>query len=355
MEAFIYILIVAILCCFLPYKRQKTASFFLLLFMMIMCGMRGYDVGIDTQGYVDNVVYLDDSDLRHGPIFMGLKYIANLFLNVGTAYLMMIAVLTYIPLLFIIENKSPAPAISVLMFIIATAIFFNESFNIIRQEMAIVYVLWGAVMLDEGKKVKALFLALLSVLIHPYTIIFILFFFLYRIELTKKKAFGLLALSVIIGMGAGSLSLIHDFLNLVSVFTSDSSVALVTRFSKYADGDIDANFSLVGQVVHIFPLTALCVLGANNKKILNNTFYKMMFWGCLLLNMVVSVTYCERISSTYTIAQLIAVPFMIKEFKDNSKVILYIVLFLTSVLYIYNFNQFIVNQQVWVPYHTFFN
>ena len=99
---FYLVLAVSAFCCFLPYKKQKIASTFLLVAMMLICGLRASDVGVDTHRYVAFAEMRWD-DYRWGPIFVVLKHIAELFPNTGSAFLMLMSMLTYLPLLFVIK------------------------------------------------------------------------------------------------------------------------------------------------------------------------------------------------------------------------------------------------------------
>ena len=351
--AYVGVLVLAAFVCCLSFEEQRKASVFLILFMMLMCGLRAHDVGVDTPNYVAYAVKSDVDDYKFGPIFLILKSISEIFGDDGSVFLMIMALLTYVPLVYVVAEKSPYPGLTVLMYIIPVAIFFNESFNIARQSIGIVYILLAAIMIDEGKIYQSIPLIILSFFFHPYTIIFAIFPFLNKIVLTEKVVIISLGVSILIGL-VGSLSGIQSFLNLLMTYTMDSSSDLVTKFAKYADYDIEANFSLVGQLSHMLPLSALCFLGMNEYT-LENTFYKMMFYGCILTNVTVSVIFCERIASTFTIAQLLAVPYIFYYQSDMMRKLVVSLLVATALLYVYNLEQYSHDTELWIPYHTVFN
>ena len=346
-------MIVASLCCILPRKTQRFTSTLLLLIMMFMCGMRAYDVGADTHNYVDYITFLNLDDYKWGPLFVLMRSAALLFDNSQTAFLMIMAIFTYLPLIVLVRKNSFYPALSVLMYIIPVGIFFNESFNIARQSIAIIYVLIGALCVEKHNKTMSLFFLVLAFLFHPYTFISFPIIFFDKINLSKEFVYIILIVSAIIGI-AGAMTGIQEGLNLLMLATQDSSSELVVRLSKYGEADnINSGFSLVGQFSHILPLLLLCALGANNKT-LNNTYYKMMLFGCVITNIFVSVIYCERIASTYTIAQILAVPYIYKMGNKNTKILLVVLLVGTALLYVYNLNGYS-TLPAWTPYHTFFN
>ena len=351
--AYVGVLVLAAFVCTLEFEEQRKASICLVFFMMLMCGLRGHDVGVDTPNYVRYAVESDVDDYKFGPIYLVLKSISEMFGDDGSVFLLMMALLTYIPLIYIVSEKSPCPGLTVLMYIIPVAIFFNESFNIARQSIGIMYILLASIMIEERKTIQSIPLIILAFFFHPYTIIFAFFFFFFKIILTEKIVMISLGVSIIIGL-VGSLSGIQSFLNLLMIYTMDSSSDLVTKFAKYADYDIEANFSLVGQLSHMLPLSALCFIGIN-KFTLENTFYKMMFYGCILTNVTVSVIFCERIASTYTIAQILAVPYIYYYQSELKRNLLVSLLVATALLYVYNLEQYSHDTELWIPYHTIFN
>lgn len=348
---FIYILIAAIICCFLPKEKQKIASILLLFAMMIICGIRAYDVGVDTHNYVQYVRSSNESDYKWGPLYLLFKQIALLFNNERTAFLMIMSALTYVPLMFIASKRSSYPALSVLFFIIPVADYFVQSMNIVRQSMAIVYVLGAAILIDQHKKKLAALFLVLAFFLHPYTFIAVGLLFLDKIHLTKKGVTIILVVSCLLGL-VGMLTGIRDVLNLMMLLTSDSSEGLISKLGKYGGNyDIESNFSLIGQLSHMLPLMAMCWLGANDKS-MKSIYFKMMLIGCVITNIFVSVIYCERIASTYTIAQFLAVPMIYKTSSPLYKRLITLLIITTSLLFIYNLKG---NMQldIWEPYRTF--
>lgn len=350
---YIYALIIAVLCCFLPRQIQKYTSVIILMVMMFICGFRAYDVGVDTHNYVAYASMQGDvSDYKWGPFYLIIKYFAGFFDNNQTAFLIIMAMLTYIPLAIVIKNKSEYPALSVLMFIIPVANYFVQSFNICRQSIAIVFVLIAALLIEKGKKWQSLGVFVLCFLIHPYSFIALVIFLFDRIILSKTKVTVVIIVTMLLGL-VGTLTGIQDVLNLLMLATSDSSSELISKLGKYGDYEIAASFSIVGQLSHMLPLSAMCFLGANEKT-MKTILYKMMFAGCVLTNILVSVIFCERIASTFTIAQLIAVPYIYKTSNKFNRRMLILLIIGTALLFLYNFKAD-TQLDIWTPYHTIFD
>ena len=350
---YIYVLVFAILCCFLPRQVQKQSSIVLLMIMMLICGFRAYDVGVDTHNYAEYAAKQEDvSDYNFGPFYLLLKYLANLFPNSQTAFLLIMAMLTYIPLAVIARKYSEYPALSVLMYIIPVAEYFVQSFNICKQSIAIVYVLIAAILISKGKKKPAFWILIFCLLIHPYSFFGFILFFIDKIKLSKAKVTSIIAITMTLGL-VGTLAGIQDILNLIMLATSGNSSYLIRKLGKYGDYEIAANFSLVGQLSHMLPLAAMCYLGANEQT-MKSILYKMMLAGCAATNIFVSVIFCERIASTYTIAQFLIVPYILKTSSRPVKRLIVLLLFGTTLLFLYNLRAES-HLDMWTPYHTIFD
>ncbi len=354
---FFYILAIAIGCCFLPYKYQKLSSSFLLVVMMLICGFRAYDVGVDTHNYTEYAasernLYINDN--QWGPFYALLRFIARLFYNEETVFLLLMAILTYVPLLYIIKKKSCYPALSVLMFIIPVGNYFVQTLNIARQSIAIIFVLFAALMIKEHKNKAAFVILIFCFILHPFTFFAFLLFFINKIHLTRKKVYIYILGSMLIGL-VGSLSGIGEILNIMAMMTEGSSNPLLHKLAKYGSGnyEIGSNFSLIGELSHMLPMAAMCILGIN-RKTLHNLIYKMMLLGSIITNICVSIIFCERIASTFTIAQVLAVPYIYKVSSKNKRWLIIILLALTTLLFIYNFLAD-TRWEMWVPYHSIFD
>lgn len=350
---YIYILLLALANCLVPVKKQKYTSTLLMIVMMLMCGFRAYDVGTDTHNYVTYASARFVDDYKWGPLYLPIKALAEMFSEEGSAFLMIMAILTYIPLIYIIQKKSLRPALSVLMYIIPCGIFFNETFNIARQSIAIVYILLAVVMLEDEKRKLSYCLVALAFFFHPYTIFFALFYFVYKVSFTMKMVLWIMGVSMLIGV-VGALSGIMSLLNTMAMMFSEADSDLLQKFAKYGNGyDIASNFSVVGTLSHMLPMVGICVLGAN-KYSANNIYFKMMVCGSAITNLFVSVIFCERIASTFTLSQILAVPFIYTTMNKKYRFWLILLLLLTTFLYVYNMQGYS-HQETWTKYHTIFD
>lgn len=346
-------MLLALANCLVPKKYQRRTSLILLFIMMLMCGLRGYDVGKDTPNYTGFISAPSDIVYNWGPIYFLFRTIAYLFPYSETAFLLLMAMATYIPLMYLTNRYSIKPAFTVLMYIIPTAIYFNESFNIARQSIAIIYILWSAILLGKRKMKECYALIVLAFFFHTYSIFYILFFLVYKVRFSPKFVYISILITVILGL-IGTMAGIQMAINTVALLATNASDSFVRNLGTYSQYDIESNFSLIGQLSHILPLTALCILGAS-KRVQNYILFKMMVCGCLLMNLFTAVAFCERFASTFTIAQILVVPVLYRNSSKVRKKLIIILLIMTAALYVYELNGYSHNKEFWVPYHTFLN
>lgn len=354
MDAYIHYVIIMLLAlanCLIKKQYQRKSSLILLLLMMFMCGFRGYDVGKDTPNYTGFISAPSDYVYDWGPIYFLFRFISNLLPYPETVFLLLMAMATYIPLMYLTKRYSMKPALTVLMYIIPTAIYFNETFNIARQSIAIIYILWAAIMLGKKKMMECYALTVLAFFFHTYSIFYVFFFIVYKFRFTPKFVYISILVTVILGL-IGTIAGIHMAINTVAALASNASGSFVQNLGFYTQYDIESNFSLIGQLSHILPLAALCILGAN-KRVQNYILFKMMVCGCLLMNLFTSVAFCERLASTFTIAQILAVPVIYSYSSKKRKKLIMILLIMTAALYVYELKGYSTNKELWIPYHTF--
>lgn len=318
---------------------------------MLICGFRGYEVGVDTHNYVEFVSFEENIN-RLGPVYVLLRTIAKVFYNEGTAFLVLMALMTYIPLSLIVKRHSYYPALSVLMYIIPVGNYFVQTLNIARQSIAIIFVLYAALYIKEHKEKTALIILVFCFLLHPFTFPALILLFINKIKFTRTIIMVLVGGSMFIGL-AGTLSGISEILNLMMVMTSDSSNPLIAKLGKYGNYEVVSHFSVIGQLSHMLPLATMCILGID-KRTLGDIFYKMMVLGCVATNIFVSVIFCERIASTFTIAQILAVPYIYKISNGKKRIMIFLLLVLTTLLFIYNFNSD-TKLDMWTPYYSIFD
>ncbi|MCQ2193560.1 MAG: EpsG family protein [Paludibacteraceae bacterium] len=332
-------------------KDVSLPIVYLLTFMMLMCGFRDTFVGTDTERYMEFAT-TTGGETRFGLFYEFLRDLGQRLGNSPSIYLMELAILTYIPLTYFVKRESLSPALTVLLYVIATPGFFLETFNISRQALSIIYCL-GAMIFIEKKDYKlASFFSLLAVIFHQFNILFPLFIWINSVGISKRTVYVLLAFSMIIGLTgiAEYLNLFFMQLEFLSGFGASSEEFLAV-FTNFSDREIMNDNNLTGQLSQILPVTALCVLSYTNKETLS-FYYKCFFIGAVITNLFVTTEYGARLASSLTIGLIFAVPIAIKELSATKKYLLTFLIVLIGLMYVRNI--FILNtytiKETPVPY-----
>lgn len=335
------------------YKGEKEGRYasLLLFAMMVMCGLRGYTVGTDTHNYVACYVN-SDMEERFGFFYVYLMQICQKIGDSPTIFLMAMALLTYLPIIYIVNKRPQGSLLVAYCYLASSSMFFFETFNLSREMISISWILLFMFFMEEDKKKLALISIIIAVLTHKYAIISIPFVLFKKYELKKTYVVAGLMISAVVGM-SGILDSITNTLLFISGTLGDGE--FFSDFVKYATRDISSDWNIVGQLSHILPLSTLTFLcyTEDNK---NDLFYKCLFWGTIILNLFVSVKYCERLASVLTISQILVVPTVLLSTKGSTQnMLIKILLAMFAGLYIYQL--FVMGRVVQfdsvVPYSTF--
>ena len=106
----------------------------------------------------------------------------------------------------------------------------------------------------------------------------------------------------------------------------------------------------------MLPVTLLCLFSYDKKTSSNNIYFKMLLVGAMVTNLFVSTLYCERIASTFTLAQILVVPASLKNLGQKSLKLI-MIMGITIFLYVYTLWTINTNTRDYakaVPYSTCF-
>lgn len=354
MIIYLVLLALAIYFSFQSHKNQVKATYFLMAIMLLMCGLRGENVGTDTAAYLYFAEGYSDGD-NLGVMYKFLRFISAKIGKSPNIFLMLMAILTYVPLTLIIVKESEKPAVSVLLYMSSTSLFFLETFNISRQAIAIVFLLWSAYYLKYDNWLLSVLYFIISFLFHPFIFPFAIIYIINRIEIKPWIVTLCLTVSFVVGF-VGVLDQIKTAVDMLYLFTEGSDYALIEHLGKYHDRDFSATANFVGKMVHMLPVTLLCWFSYDKKTSSNNIYFKMLLVGAIVTNLFVSTLYCERIASIFTLALILVVPASLKNLGQKS-LKLVMIIGITIFLYVYTLWTINTNPRDYaktVPYSTCF-
>lgn len=163
--------------------------------MALMAALRGNTVGADTARYVealeyysklpkDKVLFADlvwPFDFEKG--YLLLTQICALINMPAPVFLLLVALVIYIPLFYAINRYSKIPYISILAFMALG--FFSYSLGIFRQMMAMSIVLCGVKFIEQKEWAKYFALVVIAFTIHTTAIIMVPVYILAQIPVKK--------------------------------------------------------------------------------------------------------------------------------------------------------------------------
>ena len=186
-------------------SRKKAYCIFSGILWILISGLRGLTVGSDTQSYYMsynsvkniNISELIDNMYKRYVLHQNIRDPGyNLFVKLTQiitkdyqVYLMIIAIIFMVPFIFWVIRESKNPIISFALYSSLFYAFF--SITGIRQTIATaMVVLIGDKLIKDKRFVAFIIIGLLASTIHYSALIFIPFYFLSRIPVTKKSICG---------------------------------------------------------------------------------------------------------------------------------------------------------------------
>ncbi len=159
-------------------------------YLILILGFRGLEVGIDTYSYYEYYMRdLDWDEIGEYYHYMGMLYwyFSKLVSEVWGEYQIILFLTAFLNIYLInrfIVKESPYPMLS--YFIYVSFGFYAVAFNLLRQYIAISFILIVLVNLIEGKKKNAWLIYVISFLVHQSVIIFFPVFLVYKCDINKK-------------------------------------------------------------------------------------------------------------------------------------------------------------------------
>lgn len=338
----IYFSILLFVCILglIPSRNQERWAYGVLFAMFLLCGLRGDSVCVDTQHYI-NIIKSNDLENLYGFIYGLIGSFCKWFGDSPHIVLFVFAMLTYIPLFMLIRKASLLPVLSVAVFMVSSSLFL-ETFNLVRQSIALMFILWAMYYLDKCKNFKDkkfVFLILLFVFIayqfHKVAILAAPFFIFAKLNIEKRKVYIILFLSFLTGLTSQMVDISEYLTYLTNLQSYEETGSFARTFGSYAfSEEYIGQWGIMGKLVNALPMNLLC-LATYNKQTKGNTYFNLTFFGVVFLNLFVSSTFCIRISTILTISQLLLVPIAFKTSGKKQQLYIYGVLGLMAFLYVY--------------------
>jgi len=235
--------------------------------------------------------------------------------SLGLGYnwlLWLVSILTLVPITRIALRDSSNPHLS--LFVYYSMYAYLNSFNGMRQFLAISIVLWAFSTLNRGKIVKFIAIVLLAMTIHVSAAVAFLAIAIRKIKLNDAVVWLCVAGSWLAGL----------------VIVNDSMLApFVGKYANYLD-QIRDNTATAATLAALVSGLFIFIYSSSPKEFKNNYWLKLFFAAIILSNVTIQLVQGARIIIYFTVAQIILYPLHIaskKSEKDFTTLVIIVYLF----------------------------
>lgn len=304
MAIYLLILTVSILTFYGTKSQPKNHKILLIfIFLMLICGLRNLDVGIDTSHYFAGYQYGVE---RHEPLSKFIKAVSLYFNNGYQAYLALFAIVTYIPLMWFIKKESPNFALSAIVYIAFSVLFFHQTMNTIRACASVSYFIISIYYLEYNSIKKAFVFLIISALFHYSLLLTIPFVLIAYFVKRISRSITLLSiiLSLIFGFtfATGFSGYAEQLSAFLSIYSGDST----EYYIKYIENMTEAKKSYLGLAISMLPFSLLTILLPYNGK--QSLYYKLFIIGIVVYNVFISVQFVYRVTMFFSLFLIILYP-----------------------------------------------
>ncbi|WP_424840665.1 EpsG family protein [Sphingobacterium cellulitidis] len=297
----------------LGLSKLKSKWLFLISFILlfILSAYRDFAVGTDTLNYqVQFQVVESGQNLKIEPLWHYLIKLIVLLNGDFRSLLIVSSLLTLLPIFFVVLKVNKLPIFSIFLYI--TLYYYFYSFNIVRQSIAMSWVLLALYFLADKNTIKFLLFASIAGLFH-YSAFIIL-----PAVIVLNRFFKLINPTLVI---------FSSF--FIGLFLSN---ILLERFTSvfYSDYTGVGELNFLGNMLYLLLLNTIFFMVSNFIKE-KDAWFQYFYLFVIFANLLSRVPYGGRLVMFLGITQIIFLPFLISnnklEPKNNSLVVLFIILY----------------------------
>ena len=321
---------------FLTDKKNKELSKLLqimgILIPCLLASLRDYTIGTDVNVYVQP---LFEASKGHSSFITFYQAITNvkdiLYLlvtyvcshisnDIGLLFFvneLLVITPIYIALKKRFKSNSSCVLIGMSLFYL---FFYNQSYNLARQSIAISFIILGLAYLDENKIKKFLVSFLVACLFHNTAKIFVFIFILYKILSSNKinKRLKLVLELVILSGCCALIFFLPQAINVLQKLNILSKNEVNVYISNFQKDSIDINY--IHSIIYLFVLFIVLIYKKRIKS--NETKYDYYifssFLSFIILQVGNTIDFAERIGYYVFYPILITiVPYVI--WREDSK------------------------------------
>lgn len=303
------------------FKRNVQTLFLLISFilMFVLSGYRATTVGTDTLNYEQIFLFLEaGSDFLRQEI--GWLFLNNLVLTYGGDFqhvLIITSLLVLVPLFYVAKKYSVNPMLTVFLFF--SLYFYLQSFNIMRQSVAISFVLFSIIALANNRKPLFILLIAIGSTFHLTALLALPFIFINRLPTFSNIAYIVLViLCMIFGL----------FIFDIALYRLAALFGYSHYLSYYSAGNI------LGNALYLLVLNSFFCFILFTIKDKNNLLFKLFFLFIVVANLTARVPFGYRLIMMFSISQVLFLPYYVNSSKLDKNIVLVMVVFYALVSYL---------------------
>lgn len=324
--------------CALIGKKYRNLIWFNVFLLSLINGLRDVSIGIDTENYYDIWIWISQGK---GQFIEPAWYFLNKGIQlIGGGYnlfLWIVALITFIPIGYIAKKYILNPSLALLFYFFIT--FYLQSFNMMRQDVAISIIAISYVFLLKKKKLKYYITVLLACLFHTSAICSLAVLLIpKKMRLTNAKIINLQI-----------VSLFSSFLlspGIISLFIG--SYAIYLQGGEGVRENI-ASAYILGILANLFYLFIYNTIRIEHR---DTWIMRAYFLGILLMNITTQLELGTRIILYFTILQVFIYPIYLQNNRFKDKYTAPTLVFTYAIIF---FLKFLIGDPLRIcPYQFFF-
>ena len=321
--------------------KEKTILIVNGIFLVTIAGLRGIHIGADVKNYSriftesGRMTFADMRADTHS--MLGYRVLAKVvYVLTGGNYQVMLFVCAAIIIYGFFKfayRYSPNSTASVFYFV--TLFYYFESFNTVRQWIAVAIILLSIIALDEHKLWKFLVLAIISISIHNSAVITLIPYLVIRKVNWNKGLFGIYTVAMLLAMGLFPY-LIRLFMQVFSRYATYTSILESGFVGQGFGGEARGRRMVLSVAFLAVILFALMMLserelapsaGFKNKPGMSNLFW--ISAAMVMIEVIIGMVYAHnsfyiRIQSFFSFFSIILLPLVFERITKKWRLLVYI-------------------------------
>lgn len=338
---FIYIILYIFLLFNLLYSNNKPLFYIGSLLLILLIGLRGAEVGVDTHAYISIFSYINSNGYSGYPEPL-FGYMNLSFSKLGFGYLifqLFVSFATIATICIVIIKHSVNINLSIFLLLVLYFVFY--SMNVSRQILACAIIMYSYTKLYNNKIVQFITIVFTATLIHFSAIFSLGALVIKKIYVTKQRSFIFMISSLCVGF------ILND--SIFKTLLGPYAGYLSTDGSGVRD---DGRMMLSITLVLFWNALAFFVITTSKKSLLNEFWCKIYLMGIIVNNLTFKLELGLRIVMYFSIVQIIFYTLYVKNnrIKQQWLPALVIVIFVSTFFWVFLLN----NSAKVVPYYITF-